>query len=248
MKTEESSHIAQPFKPLIAASSLILALLYLAGFAFRWSYYYNFGVPHLVFSFSVQAILTASMELIKEPRNLMAVALVLIVSLVVVNLLISAARRTSQWQRPGKLQTLIAAVVRLLGFENALVIDCARALVVFYVVYMLSSQVGYSRFRKDIVNSRENLLPAVTAIVEGDDNLPVACGKQWPTGTNFVGNGKLARELEQYHRTCTSETTVWRLLYRDDKSIYLFASETKPIGRPLTVVLPSTDKTILVME
>jgi hypothetical protein len=248
MNTDETSDTAQPFKALIAASSLIAAVLYLAGFAFRWSYYYNFGVQHLVFNLSLQAILTASMEMIKQPRNMVATVLLLPLSLVCVNLLLSTAKRVSKWQQPGKLMKPIAESAKLLKLENPLVTDCARALVVLYVVYMLSSQMGYIRFRKDIVNSRENSLPAVTAIVQGDEYLAVACGKEWEAGTNFIGNGRLAREIEEYHRTCTSESSVWRLLYRDEKSIYLFATEPKATGRPLTIVLPNTEKTVLVME
>ena len=248
MEIEESSDRTQPFKALIAASSLIVALLYVAGFAFRWSYYYNFGIPHLVFNLSLQAILTASMELIKQPQNLVATALLLSGSLVIVNLLMSAARRISRWQHPARLWKLLAGVARMLGAENPLVTDCVRALVIFYTVYMLGSQMGYIQFRKHIVNSKENSLPVVTAIFQGDQDLVLACGKEWKAETNFVGNGKLSREIQEYHRTCTSETTVWRLLYRDDKSIYLFASEAEATGKPLTIVLPNTDKVVLVME
>jgi hypothetical protein len=88
MKREETSEGTQPFKALLAASSLISALLYLAGFAFRWSYYYNFGVPHLIFSLSLQAILTSSMEMIKQPKNLLLTVACLGGSLVLVDLLI----------------------------------------------------------------------------------------------------------------------------------------------------------------
>ncbi len=248
MNSEEISDRAQPFKALLASSSLIVALLYLAGFAFRWSYYYNFGVPHLAFNLNLQAILTVSMEMIKRPLNLAVTGLFLGGSLVVVNLLTSAARRIARWQNPGKLLKPLAIAARIVGAENPLVTDCVRAFVVFYVVYMLSSQMGYMQFRKHIVNSKENTLPVVTAIVQGDQDLALACGKEWKASTNFIGNGKLAQEIQEYHRNCTSETTVWRLLYRDDKSIYLFASEAEAKGRPLTIVLPNTDKVILVME
>jgi hypothetical protein len=244
----ETSDSVQPFKALLAASSLIVALLYLAGFAFRWSYYYNFGVPHLVFNLSLQAILTASMELIKRPQNFAATAFFLGGSLVLLNLLLAAARRVSGWPHQGKLRKSLAIAAGMLGVENPLVTDCVRALVVFYVVYLLSSQMGYMQFQKHIVNSKENSLPAVTAIVQGDQDLILACGKEWKAATNFIGDGKLGREIQDYHRTCTSETTVWRLLYRDDKSIYLFASEAQAVGRPLTIVLPNKDNVVLVLK
>lgn len=248
LNSGENSDRTQPFKALIAASSLIVALLYLAGFTFLWSYYYNFGVPHLAFNLNLQAILTVSLEMIKQPQNLVATALSLGGSLVIVNFLISAARRIPKWQNAGKLRKSLAVVVRMLGVENPLVTDCVRAFVVFYVIYMLSSQMGYMQFKKHIVNSKDNSLPVVTAIVQGDQDLALACGKEWKASTNYLGNGRLAREIQEYHRTCTSETTSWRLLYRDDKSIYLFASEAEAKARPLTIVLPNSDKIILVME
>jgi hypothetical protein len=248
LNNEEASGSTQPFKALIAASSFIVAFLYLAGIAFRWSYYYNFGLPHLAFNLSFQAILTVSMEMIKRPQCLLATAFFLGGSLVAVNLLLSAARRISRWQGPGKLRKTLATGVRMMGAENPLVTDCVRASVVFYVAYMLSAQMGYIQFRKDIINSKENSLPVVTAIVQGDQNLALACGKEWTASTNFIGNGRLAREIQEYHRTCTSDSSAWRLLYRDDKSIYLFASTAEAKGRPLTIVLPNNDKVILVME
>lgn len=242
-----ASEGAEPFKALAAAVSLITALLYVAGFAFRWSYYFNFGVQHLVYNLSLHVILTTSMEMIKRPVNLAATLLIVGSSLVVVDLLITAAARVAGWRHPGKLRRSLAATARRLGARNPLVTDCLRAGVLIYVVYMLSSQMGYLQFRKHIVNSKENPLPMVTAIAEGDSQLPLACGKDWKGG-NFIGDGRLAQEIEDYHRTCTLGSTVWRLLYRDEKSIYIFASESDATGKPLTIVLPNTDKVILVTE
>jgi hypothetical protein len=47
------------------------------------------GVPHLIFSLSLQAILTSSMEMIKQPKNLLLTVACLGGSLVLVDLLIS---------------------------------------------------------------------------------------------------------------------------------------------------------------
>jgi hypothetical protein len=245
----ESSSKA-PFGALIAASSLVVALLYLAGFSFRWSYYYNFGVQHLVFGLSFPSILTASMEMIKLPMNLLITVLSLTATLLLVNFLISTIRQfgeSSPRTRSGK---TAAHVVRMLSFDNQLITDSVRAAAIFYVVYMLSSQMGYMQFKKHVLNSPENSLPIVTAIVQGDGSqeMALACGKESKTPPNLIGDAALARNIEEYNRTCTLDGTVWRLLYRDDKSIYLFASKEEQVGKPLTIVLPNTDKTILVME
>ncbi len=243
---EDTPDKAQPFKALAAAVTLISALLFIAGFAFRWSYYYNFGVQHLVYNLNVHAILFSSMEMIKQPWNLLATVLCVGGTLIIIDLLITGARHIAGWRDGGKVRTLLASVARQLGAENPLLTDCVRAAVLIYVVYMLSSQMGYNQFKKHIVNS-ENPLPRVTVILRGEADAALACGKE-SKDMSFIGNGHRIHELEEYHRTCTSEDSVWRLLYRDEKSIYLFASEKEPGGRPLTIVMPNTDKVILVTE
>jgi hypothetical protein len=89
----------------------------------------------------------------------------------------------------------------------------------------------------------------VSAIVQADEHetMTVACGQEWKT-PNVIGDLKLVREMQEFNRACTLKNTTWRLLFRDDKSIYLFASEADPRGRPLTIILPSSEKTTLVME
>jgi hypothetical protein len=246
----ETSSKAQPFGALIAASSLMAAVLYLAGFSFRWAYYYNFGVQHLVFNLSFQSILMASMEMIKLPANLLITALSLIATLLLVNFVIAKVRSFADPERPRPKWRTASAAARLLGFDNQLVTDSVRAVAIFYVVYMLSSQMGYMQFKKQVVNSRENSLPVVTAIIHGEGNqeMALACGKEWKALPNLIGDAALVKNIVDYHRTCTLGTSVWRLLYRDDKSIYLFASEPEQKGKPLTIVLPNTENTVLVME
>jgi len=81
--SEDIAEKAQPFSALNKASSLIVAILYLAGFSFRWGYYYNFGVQHLVLNLSFQSILTASMEMIRLPRNLLMTTVSLVGTLLI---------------------------------------------------------------------------------------------------------------------------------------------------------------------
>jgi hypothetical protein len=244
-----TSSKAQPFSALIAASSVIVALLYLAGFSYKWAYYYNFGVQHLIFGLSFQSIITASMEMIKLPKNLLITAMSLIATLLLVNFLISSIRKIGQSSRDTRVGRIAGYLARMLGFENQLVTDSIRAGAIFYVVYMLSSQMGYMQFRRHVVNSPENSLPVVTLIVRGEENqqMALACGTEWKTPPTLIGDAALVRNIEDYHRTCSFAGTVWRLLYRDDKSIYLFSSKPEQEGRPLTIVLPNTDKTILLM-
>lgn len=241
---------AQPFSSLIAASSLVAALLYVAGFAFRWNYYFNFGVQHLVYNLSFQSTLTASMEMIKKPLNLVLTAVTLTGTILIVNVIIYGMTKVAEWNPANRLGMMTASTVRLLGMKEKLVTDSIRAAAIFYAVYMLSSQMGYWQFQEHVKNTPGNKLPVVTAVIEteGKQNITLACGKDWKELPNLVGDAKLLGSIRDYHRTCSLDNTVWRLLYRDDKSIYLFASQSNDTVRPLTIVLPNTDKVFLVME
>jgi len=241
---------SQPFSALIGALSLVAALLYVAGFAFRWNYYFNFGVQHLVFNLSFQSTLTASMDMIKKPLNLMLTAVTLTGTILIVNLGIAGMKKVARWDSENLVRKTASAAVRGLGIERDLVTDSIRAAAIFYAVYMLSSQMGYWQFQEHVKNTSGNKLPVVTAVIETEDkqNISLACGKHWDELPSLIGDAKLLQSLRDYHRTCSLDNTVWRLLYRDDKSIYLFASQSDDKVRPLTIVLPNSDKVFLVME
>lgn len=250
-KVLEKNH---PFAALIAASSLVVAVLYLAGFAYRWSYYYNFGVQHLVFNLNFQSFLITSMELIRQPANLLISALSLITSLLFVNFVLYLATYPTRKDHRGPLHKMATAGIRLLGLESPLVVDSIRALVIFYVVYMLSSDLGYATFQQHVINSPGNPLPAVTAIVgkNGKENgFVLACGERSDVQPDLIGNAERVRIIKKAYRTCNDETTKWRLLYRDDQAIYLFASQAAEHikgRRPLTIVLPNANDVLLLME
>jgi hypothetical protein len=242
----------QPFRALIAALSLVIGVLYLAGFSYRWSYYYNFGAQHLVFGLNFQSFLIAAMEMIREPRNLVLTILSLLVSINLVNLLVRIFREADEPQNRGIFGKALRGFGQYLGFQNELVTDVIRAVVIVYVVYVLSSAMGYARFRQHAVNSPANTLPIVTVIVEreGKQDFILGCGQETDSLPNAIGDAKAVRVIQEAHRTCSLDTRVWRLLYRDDKSIYVFASDSADIiqnGRPLTIVIPN-EKVSLVME
>src|SRR5215831_11408945 len=87
---EFATKIAKPFSALISISSLLIGILYVAGFAYRWSYYYNFGVQHVVFTLSVQSFLVTSFELIRTPSNVLAFFVFVILPFIAFNLALSA--------------------------------------------------------------------------------------------------------------------------------------------------------------
>ena len=77
--------------------------------------------------------------------------------------------------------------------------DSIRAVVIFYLVYMLSSQMGYAQFKKHVVNSMDNTLPVVSAIIQGEANqdIALACGKEWQGLPNLIGDTKLIRNIQE---------------------------------------------------
>jgi len=244
---------SNPFGALIAVSSLIAALLYVAGFSYRWAYFYNFGVQHIVFKLNVQSFLITAIELIRDPAHLLVSVPVIIISLILINTVIRFITDTAG-SPDRRLGRAAAVISRTFGLENSLVIDAVRAATILYATYMLSSHVGYTTFQKHIVNSPENSLPAVTAIIEkaeGDREITLNCGAEQQESLQLIGDSKKVRIIQDAFRTCNTKTRKWRLLYRDDKSIYLFASEPAEHikgKRPLTVILPNTERTYLIME
>lgn len=245
---------ANPFGALVGVSTIIVAILYLAGFSYKWAYYYNFGVQHLVLQQSFQAFLITSMELIRVPTNLLITLVCVWLPLILLNALISFVGRL-EYQSP---KTYKGKVVRILinafGLDTDLGVDILRALVIVYTSFMVSSQLGYMAFRSHIVDSITNPLPAVTLIMDRkpeESELPLTCGASGEKHAPLIGDEKTLRTIQNAFRTCNDKGHTWRLLYRDDKAIYVFASRAPELirnGRPLTLVVPNDGKTYLVME
>jgi hypothetical protein len=275
-----------PFGSVVAVSSLIAATLYVAGFAYRWSYYYNFGIQSIVLDFNVPSFFITAIELVREPENLLRVLYSIIFPLIVLNFLVEQARKllilNLQGQAPPlthevatnlrkpevsilkkKLKLLVKYSRKILIFslnqvdlDSSFVVDLLRIILILYTTYFLSSKVGYEQFQEHIIDSPNNTLPIVSAIVEEKSNgktLAISCDSQnrlsWDN-VGVIGSLKNIRELQEYNMTCGREGAQWRLLYRNDKSIYMFASMPKDKirgQRPLTIVLPNNDKTYLVL-
>jgi hypothetical protein len=247
------SEKVNPFAALIGVSSLLAALLYVAGFSYRWSYFYNFGVQHLVYKLGFQSFLITALELIRTPRNIVLVLLAIVVPVLVLNLLIAGVAKAADSNK----RSLRRAAIPFgsIGLQSQLVIDLLRAAVIVYATYRVASWMGYEAFQSHIRNDPRHPLPAVTAVFDAGgegSRLSLACGGSAATLPPFVGDAKRLRELQTFHRTCNSGKITWRLLYRDDEAIYLFAAEPAENvasgKRPLTLVLPNRGTVSLVME
>ena len=242
-----------PFAALIGVSSLLAAFLYVAGFSFRWAYYYNFGVQHLVYNLSFRSFLIAAFELFRAPYQFSLFLLTVAAPLVVLNILLAGIAAIIKGRTA--VARAVGAICRALGLTSPLLIDVLRAAVIVLATFRLGSQLGYEAFQADVSNSVHHRLPAVTAVLEvGKDSAAfvLTCGSNQNMLPPYIGDARRLQELQQFRRTCNSGGVTWRLLYRDDHSIYLFASETRqknaPITRPLTLVLPNPQATYLIME
>lgn len=251
---------ASPFGALIAASSFIAAILYVAGFAYRWSYYYNFGLQHVVYEFGFPVILMTAIELIRTPEHLWLflvwVAFPLIVVSVLIGLLGQGARALIGLLEQGgraRLARVATSALRMVGLDSPLVADTIRALVLIYTTYMVSSHLGYLTYRSHVVDSSDNPLPTATVVFdrkEGEPMAPLACGTE-SRETPVIGDARKLRQIQDGYRTCTGRGIAWRLLYRNSNVIFLFASEPKEVitdARPLTVVLPVTASIQLILQ
>jgi hypothetical protein len=276
-----------PFGSLIAVSSLIAATLYVAGFAYRWSYYYNFGIQSIVLDFNVQSFLITAIELVREPKNLLRVLSWIIFPLIVLNFLVEQVRKffplnlpsqvpysaheaATTLRKPGLsvfikirklskkyLKRILLFPLKQINLDSPFVVDLLRMSLILYTTYFLSSRVGYEQFQEHIIDSPNNTLPVISAIVQEKsegEKLAISCGAKDRTSwddVGVIGSLKNIRELQEYNMTCSFEGAQWRLLYRNDKSIYMFASMPKDKirgRRPLTIVLPNNDKTYLVLQ
>ena len=245
-----------PFAALIGVLSLIVALLYVAGFAYRWSYYYNFGVQHLVFKLNAQTFLVTAFELIRtwDAAGLLLVWVALPVF--AVNVLLGALPKALESRRAWL--RWIATHGTAAGLGTPLFVDSLRAVVIVYGTYHVASTLGSEAFLNHIRIQPGHPLPAVTAVIGGDKDNPIlalTCGAQ-PGAANlqgFIGDGQRLHDLQQFYRTCNRPGLVsWRLLYRDNEEIYLFAAEPGDAPgthrRPLSLVLPNRGNVALLME
>lgn len=244
---------SNPFGALLGISSFIAAILYVAGFSYRWSYYYNFGVQHLIFKLSFQSFLITAFELVRQPFNLILVFFCILLPLILVNGLIKIVRQLSQTARRPSIRKGATLITRLFGLESSLVVDSIRAFLIIYTTFLVSSYIGYQAFVHHAVNSPHNPLPPVTLVFEGregDRTSPLICGASGGP-IQVIGDARKIRELQETNFTCSTGRLTWRLLYRDDDLVCLFASEPQEVmggRRPLTLVVPQDNKTVMVIN
>jgi hypothetical protein len=242
---EAAKERVAPFASLLAVSSLVLALLLVAGFSYRWTYFYNFGLRDLALQAPTQSIAISALELIRTPRDALFTLAVVVLPFLTLNALLTFLPR------------LLPQASSLLGFENRLVADALRAVVLIYSAFWAGSQSGWAKFSSHVVENAGNTLPTVTAVLNPgspESALSFACKPSDFTAAGaaqvavpaVIGSPAAVRELRDGLACNTPNTRSWRMVYRDEKFIYLFATGGGAV-RPLTIVLPNNDKLVLVL-
>jgi hypothetical protein len=250
----KSMHDSSPFVALVGVASLVVAVLYLIGFSFRWSYYYNFGAQHIIYKLEFQTFLVAAFELLRSHTHFALLILMIASPMVALNLLLTAlgTSKAQAWQR-------IAQLLTTTGLLSPLVIDVLRALIVIAPSYYVASSAGTDLFRQHLFSDQTNPLPTVTVLLNVDSagaTSALLCGADAKKAeqATFIGQPGFFSYLQKFYKTCNLDSTrSWRLLYRDDAQIIIFAAEAQPnipnsstAGRPLTLVLPAAASAALV--
>lgn len=61
--------VPAPFEALLSGWSLIVIVISVAGYSFRWNYYYNFGLQSLVLSAPLESLPVYAIEIVRIPPN-----------------------------------------------------------------------------------------------------------------------------------------------------------------------------------
>jgi hypothetical protein len=133
------------------------------------------------------------------------------------------------------------------------------ALAAFLLVYAAAyagTLAGSHAYRALAIESN-NALPRVTVIFSGEE-VPVICeqrsGLAMPSADAkkpdaLIGSPYALAELRGGRACNLPGQSSWRLLYRDDKFAYLFQTvRSADAGRPLTLVVPLSEKIMLILN
>ena len=245
------------FTALIAASSIFVVALAVAGFSLRWSYYYNFGLQNIISDAPLSSLAVSAVEILRTPESIYDLILLALVVLIPFQLLLGLVRWLSHSpHRAIRRAADIAAT--FLGLNNALFTDVILAGLVVFVAFRAGAIAG-SRDYLNNVDESKSRLPRVTAIASiGEEGgkaaaLPINCDtrpllERTPTAAPaFIGDAQTVTRLKGAI-ACSSETRSWRLLHRDEKFVYLFLTVSGPGKNPETLIIPNSDRLTLVLQ
>src|SRR3974377_1550872 len=115
-----------PFKALLAGWSLIVVVLSVAGYSFRWNYYYNFGLQSLVLSAPLESLPVYAIEIARNRTFLFDLLRLGLIYLLPYQLALLALRKARD-VRNARVRTTTRALVQTLALDNPLLVDALLA-------------------------------------------------------------------------------------------------------------------------
>lgn len=244
--------VPTPFKALLAGWSLILVIVSVAGYSFRWNYYYNFGLQSLVLSAPLESLPVYAIEIARNRTFLVELLRLGLIYLLPYQLALFVLRKARDSGNT-RVRTMTRALAHALALDNPLLVDALLAALILLVSFRAGGEAGYRAYLTNVVESTSRL-PKVTVIVRPDSTLPIiVCDtrtfkeRDSSKTPRFVGESSVVDSLAA-GKACSSDQWSWRLLLRDEKFVYLFATVKDGKERPETLVLPNSDDLILVFR
>ncbi len=243
------------FGSVLKGPALVSAVLFVAGFSYEWSFYYNFGVEHLARQLPALSTAIAAFETIRNPWDALYAILWVAGPQIALSALIRAA--ASGLKSPIPVVRSIAQVItRSFDAGNGLVRDAAAAFLLVYGAANAGTAAGTNAYYSLAIEG-EQALPRVTLLFT-DGEMPVVCQQHDGLGMpsagvgkldTFIGNPDALADLRGGRACNLPGQWSWRLLYRDDKFVYLFQTvQSTEARRPLTLVVPNSDKLTLILN
>lgn len=239
-----------PFGALLSAITFVSAFIFVAGFSYRWAYYYNFGVAHLTFDFPVQTIAVSATELLRKPENAALTFAIVALALLSVNIVIWVSSYLKQ--RVGWVDLLSGP---LLGLTPVFLIQSLRAIALIYGVFVAGQIVGLRTYQQHSIELPNNPLPRVTlSAPPGTKGLPstILCDREQGERPELLGRAAIVDQFEKDLLGCTNKQKTWRLLYRDASYVYVFSTTPKTDGafipRATTLAVPRNDRLLIILE
>ena len=244
--------VPAPFKALLAGWSLVVVVISVAGYSFRWNYYDNFGLQSLVLSAPLESLPVYAIEIARNPIFLVDLLQLGLIYLFPYHLALLVMRRACD-VRNARVRKTTRTFMHALGLDNPLLVNALLAVLILMVAFKAGGEAGYRTYLKNVIEGTSRL-PIVTAISLADVKLPfIGCDtstfkKSDPSvSLRFVGEQSVIDSLAA-GKACSSDQWRWRLLLRDEKFVYLFATVKSSKERPETLVLPNGDDITLVLR
>jgi hypothetical protein len=244
-----------PFGSALTGPALVTAVLYVAGFSYEWAFYYNFGLEHLARQLPTLSTAIAAFEVVRDPSDALYAAALLIVPQLLLGALSYFGETFSRSSLPA-VRCLALTVAAALDAGNGLVRIALSAFLLVYAAAYAGSWAGTHAYRTLAIEA-DNRLPRVT-LYFANGEMPIACeqhtGLAMPsTDTKkpdaLIGSPYPLAELRGGRACNLPGYSSWRLLYRDEKFVYLFQTvRSTDAGRPLTLVVPASEQLILILN